>query len=1505
MKVNSFTQLNNVITYPLSHPQKRIWYIEKIYPGTSLYNIGGPIRIKGFIDLGLLEESINLFFRSNEGLRLRFVEKTGVVNQYISKYEKIKLDFIDFSKYEEPETEYKKWVEKEARKPFLLENERLFYFALFKIKDNDTGYLAKFHHIISDGWSINIMTEQICANYIKLLTGEEIESSSGYSYIEYLDNEKKYLSSDRFLKNKHFWNEKFKVLPEMLLNNSSDIIEGKRKTYEPDLKLSLKIKKFAADNKCSLNTFFVALYLLYLNKTTHQEDIVIGTPVLNRSGKKEKGMFGMFTGTMPFRFVIDDNTDVLKTILKVNEELIRCYFNQKYPYDLLVQDLELKKKGYDNLFNVCVNYYNTKLNSDLNGSEIENVEFYNGNQTYSLQLVIKDWSDSGCLTLDFDYKTKDYSDEQIEDMYVRLVYLINQIIKTPDQPVGKLNLLTEGERKKLLYEFNASLAEYPKDKTIYQLFEEQVEKTPDKIAVSFYNAELTYRELNEKANQLARFLGRKGVEKDTIVGLLTTHSIETVIGILGVIKAGGAYLPIEPGYPSDRISYMLEDSGSDILLTNLELPNDVSFTGEIINLNNQSLYVSGISNQKEVNKPSDLVYVIYTSGSTGKPKGTMIEHQGLVNYIWWAKKMYVKNEDEVFPLYSSLAFDLTVTSIFTPLISGSKIIIYSDSNDENEYVLYRIMKENKATVIKLTPAHLSLLKDTDNRNSSVKRFIVGGEDLKVSLAKDVHRSFGGNIEIFNEYGPTETVVGCMIHKYDHEGDMRISVPIGIPADNVQIYILDKNLSPVSLNTPGEMYISGDGVARGYLNRPELTEEKFIANPFIVGRRMYKTGDLARFIVDGKIEYVGRADQQVKIRGYRIELGEIEKYLVTHKAIKDAVVVDLEDENKSKYLLAYIIRKGEVSTGELKELLLRFLPDYMVPLHFIELDEIPLTSNGKVDRRSLPEPQLKDLENVEFIFSRDEKEEMLVNAICEVLNLETVSVKQNFYHLGGDSIKAIQIASKLNDQGLKIRVKDILSYPIIEEMAACAEYGKGLIINQDTCKGNIKPTPITKWFMSQGFAKPNHYNQSVLLTLKTNITCNQFELILNELVKHHDSLRININPESGELFYNNELLHRHNEVVIYDLSSFGKDEQSVRMRELGEALKAGFDIENGIMIKACMFDLGFSGMRLLITANHLVVDGVSWRIILNDIYSLCHQDMNAVNFALPPKTHSYQIWAEELENYLGTAKHSCEFWKSVLQSDFSFRPDFDVGEDTCANALTIFHSLSEEETGLLLSDANIPYSTEANELLICSLALAVSEFTDLEEVVFELEGHGRENINEQIDVSKTVGWFTCIYPVSVKVEGTGLSAQIKSIKENLRQIPSKGIGFGILRYFSDYLGYNEKKQIRFNYLGDFDNSTKNDIFELSNESTGVDSSRHNKLTCMIEINAMVINKEMNIGLTYSSNKFKADTMDRFINLFADKLKSVINHCCNKDYKEFTPSDFDSVDISQMDIDQLFE
>lgn len=1494
----------NLKLYSLTHPQKRIWYIENIYENTVMYNIGGYLKIKGEVNFNLIEEAINILIERNEGLRLRFLEKNGKFLQYIKEFERLKVQYIDLSKCENSESSLYKWTEKEMQKPLSLKSDDLYFFTFFKKNDTENVLFLRMHHIISDGWSFSIISNYICDLYTKLTNGEDITTYKGCSYVDFIVNEQNYLNSNRFLKDKKFWNEEFSNLPEKLPVKNTSNLQGQRKTYQISKNKSKSIKSFANKYGISLNTFFTSIILIYMNKVSHKEDMIIGIPVLNRSSKKERQIIGMFTSTMPFRYKLKRSYNLEELFKDINHKLLTSFFHQKYPYDLLVQDLKLSKKGYDSLFEICVNYYNTSISNELNGIPIENVELYSGEQLYSLQLIIKEFLDRENLSLAFDYKTSDYSDGQIENLYTYLNNIIDRILENPKEIISKIDLLSIKERERLQLEFNATETKYPKEKTIYELFEEQVEKTPENIAISFNEEELTYKRLNEKSNQLARKLKDKGVQKDTLVGFMTTHSLDTIVGILSILKSGGAYVPIDSEYPTDRIQYMIEDSGISLLITNCDVNEDLHFNGEIINLKDTTLYSGDMNNLGKMNTSKDLAYVIYTSGSTGKPKGAMIEHGGLVNYIWWAKKSYVKSQDEIFALYSSLSFDLTVTSIFTPLIGGNRINIYYD--DGLEFILYKILREKKVSIIKLTPAHLSLLKDIDNKNSSVKRFIVGGDNLKTSLAASIYESFGKNIEIYNEYGPTETVVGCMIHKFNIEKDKEVSVPIGVPADNVQIYILDKDLNIVPPDTSGELYISGDGVGRGYLNQEELTQSRFIENPFIEEKKMYKTGDSAKYKADGKIEYIGRIDRQVKIRGHRVELGEIEKHLISMNEILEAVVIDREDENADKKIYAYIVTANEISVANIRQYLLKFLPNYMIPFDFVILEAMPLTLNGKINIEQLPKPKNIKKENLNPINYQNENEKKFIEVIQDVLNIENIEVSDDFYELGGDSIKAIQIASRLNNIGLNIKVKDILSHSAIADIAACIEVSDKKVEEQSLCEGIIESTPISSWFFKQNFKMQNHWNQSILLELSESISNDLIRKSINQLIQHHDALRLNYSVEMNKLYYNEKHLKDLNELEKFNLVHLSKIEQALAMKQLGEVFKGSLNIEKDLLFKGCIFNLGNSGKRLLLTAHHLIVDGVSWRILLEDLNNLLIKDIKGGPKDLPLKTCSIQKWARELQKYSldENLKKETEYWNTVIENKVCYPTTFDFGEDILEFSSTLEAVITEEETKALMTKANKAYGTESNELLIIALAIAASKFSGVETISFELEGHGREEIINSMDISRTVGWFTSMYPVNLKISGNDLSSKIKGLKEQIRSIPNKGVHYGILRYICKNIKEDDKKIIRFNYLGEFDTSLKDSLFKIAKENSGADCSKKNHMTYLMEIVAICIEGKLNISITYSKNKFSEASMQSFINEYVLKIKDVIAYCCNKDYKEFTPSDFDTAELSQEDLDSLF-
>lgn len=1485
--------------YKLTHPQRRIWYIDKINENSQLHNIGGCLEINEDIDIECMEKTLNTIIKNNDAFRLRFIERKNEPVQYVEEYKNEDIDFIDFTKYQNSKERCKKWIKDSFEKCFYLENSKLYYFAIYKIGEKNYGVLLRIHHSICDGWGITLIQNQICKIYTKFVNGKEVCLDKPYSYIDFIEEEQKYLNSERFIKNGNFWREKFDDIPEEFLYNTSNSLDGRRLYFNVNNELAKEIKDFISDKKYSLNTFFIAILLIYINMITGKDDLVIGTPIFNRTSKAQKNMIGMFTSTLPFRFKLNKESSLGNLIKEINKELKFCLINQKYPYDFLIKDLNLIKYGYDSLFKMSVNYYNSKYESSINDVKADTKEYYCGNQSYSLQLIVKELDNSN-IELDFDYKTSEYTDNEIKIMYDSMINIINQVLKNEKIKIKEIKIISEEKKIHKIYDLDYTNNFYP-DKTVYELFEEQVVKTPNKVGIEFGNQKMTYKEINEKANQLANHLREKGINKKSIVAIMENHSIELIISILAVLKTGAAYLPIDPSYPIERINYMLENSKSNILLINFKMEVVVKFGITIINVKYINLDIYSKKNLMKINELDDLAYIIYTSGSTGVPKGVMIEHRGLTNYIWWANRMYLKDENETMALYSSISFDLTITSIFTPLISGNKIVIYD--NDETEFVLYKILRENKATVVKLTPAHLSLLMNMNNTKSSIKRFIVGGENLKVSLAKEIYNSFDKNIEIYNEYGPTETVVGCMIYKYDEEKNQGISVPIGYPVDNVQIYILDNKLNKVPLGFVGEIYVSGDCVARGYLNMDKLTKERFIENPFIEGKRMYKTGDAARYLENGAIEYVLRVDNQIKIRGHRIELGEIEEYLIKNEFVKDAVVVFKEDLQGNKLLNTYIVSNSNIDEEDLKEWLSEFLPKYMIPNNFVFLDSLPLTINGKINYSLLPEPITNDRQ---FIGSNTFFEKELVKAMEEILGIKNISMNDNYYKLGGDSIKAIQIASKLKGIGLNIKVKDILYYNSIQEIASTIEKNKEMIsISQDESCGEIDNTPIIEWFFNAKFDNENVYNQYVLLEYNQVLDIEKVFIALNKLIKHHDGLRINYDRKLKKLYYNEKHLNVVEAVKYVDLKKFDYYSQYKSIKDLIKKANINFDIENSLLFNITMFDLDEKKQALLFTAHHLVVDGVSWRIILDDFITILNQLESGNEISLPMKTYSFKEWAKEIVIYdtKGLEKEISN-WNEIVNNEFDFPVDFNNGKDIVKTSQELNGNLDKDTLNDLIKYASEIYGIDFNEILIIALILTINNFTKNKDVIIELERHGRKSINNDIDVSRTVGWFTSMYPAHFKVTYNDIDRNIKSLKEQLRNIPNQGFNYGILGFLKKQINESKNKFIRFNYLGDLDNIVDKEKLGITNIKFGLESAEENSLTALIDIVAMLTNKEFKINFTYSKNKFNKETIQMLIDDYIRILKLILKKCINKDFKEFTPSDFNAVNISQEDLDALF-
>jgi amino acid adenylation domain-containing protein len=942
--------LNQTIKhYPLSSPQLDLWFNQVLHPDVPLYNIGGYVRIEGAISPARFEKALNQVIEENDALRIILHEGESLPTQTFAENVGIQLDFQDFSETENAHNSALKWIEQAFVKPFQLYDGLLFQFALCKVSERCYYWLKKYHHLIVDGWAISLIVQRVAVAYNALSIGKTSEPTN-FAYHDFIQKDQAYLESEEFVKAKHYWQNKYREVPEPLLVHryASQILgktaESQRSTLCLKRAFYTQLNEFAEEYQVSpFHVILGALYCYFL-RTSDREDLSIGLLIWNRGSAAFQQTVGLFVGVNPAWFRFGTDLNFVELVEKISNELQQDYRHQRFPIGEINQQIGPHKL----LFDLTLSYAKHDFDTHFNGNRARTFHLTNGFIQNALAIFIEEFQQPDDVNVYFEYNFGFFDEAEIERLKARFEFLLGEIIQKPSVPVRALQIMPDAELKKILREWNDTATDFPRDKTIVDLFEEQVDKTPDAIAVVFENQQLTYQELNTKANQLAHYLQALGVKPEVLVGICIERSIAMVIGLLGILKAGGAYVPLEPAYPKARLGFMLIDSQVSVLLTQSDLTEKLSeTTARLVCLDVEVETLSRLSSEniRSGVEPENLAYVIYTSGSSGKPKGTLIIHQGLVNYLSWSLEHYQVASGLGAPVHSPIGFDATITSLFLPLLAGQRILLLPTSA-EPDAILAAIHSFQNWSFVKLTPAHLEILNTLLPEELSGKtRFLILGGEALFGSNLSLWRIGAPETRIINEYGPTEAVVGCCVYEVDANTPRKGAVPIGRPIANTQLYILDKFLQPLPIGVPGELYIGGAGVARGYLNRPELTAEKFICNPFSEApnwlrrakdSRLYKTGDLARFSNDGHIEYLGRIDNQVKIRGFRIELSEIEAVLVTHPDVSDAVVIAREDEPGEKRLLAYIVSELIPTRIPYQTKCLLKYEDKMVSLQTVEI-----------------------------------------------------------------------------------------------------------------------------------------------------------------------------------------------------------------------------------------------------------------------------------------------------------------------------------------------------------------------------------------------------------------------------------------------------------------------------------------------------------------------------------------------------------------------------------------
>ncbi|MEH2063790.1 MAG: amino acid adenylation domain-containing protein [Nostoc sp.] len=1609
LPVNSIQKILREGLLPVSFAQERVYFIQQLAPESSAYQFQATMRFKGQLNVAILQQSLNEIVLRHEIFRTTYPAVNGRLFQVIHPAQPISFRVVDLQTLpkSEREVEVQQLIEAEVQKPFDLNQLPLVRWVLFRLSDQENLLIHVEHHITHDGWSFNLFLGELLQLYQAFSLGDPSPLSQPLlQLVDFAHWQRQWVKSQEAQRQLAYWQQKLSgsspllELPSVRPRPTEQTYNGDQIRVELPIHLCESLRVLSRQEGVTLFMTMLGAMLVILHRYTGQDDLSVGTAVANRRMHEVEKLIGMIVNNLVLRTDLSGNPTFRELLGRVRQVTLEAYTNEDLPFDQVVEVLKpIRNLSYNPLFQVMFSFHDSPMpDLSLSGLDISLREpISNKSAKFDLDFLVIPRSEqrvqNGCktgakgITLVLEYNSDLFDVATIQGMLEQYQTVLEGIVANPQQRVSELPLLTQTQQQ-LLLEWNQTQKEYLNKECIQKLFADQVDLTPDAVAVQQEGQQLTYRELSDRANQLAHYLQSLGVKPETLVGICIDRSLEMIVALLGILKAGGAYIPLDPTYPQERLADILEDTQLSILLTQERFQSKVpDYVGKTICLDRDWLQIAQHSPANPISEvqPHNLAYIIYTSGSTGKPKGVMIEVRSLINFIITATHEYgIKAGDKILQ-FASICFDTSVEEILPCLSVGATLVLRTEEMLHSSDEFWRCCREWQLTVLDLPTAYwhhlVAELSPEDSRiPKSLRMVIIGGEEAQLEKVKRWHTSMAHLShppQLINSYGPTEATVITTLHRLTPAAN---SVAIGRPISNAQVYILDQYLQPVPIGVPAELHIGGAGLARGYWQRPELTESKFISNPFedsaalasprshsvsqrasAGGGRLYKTGDLGRYLLDGNIELMGRIDNQVKIRGFRIELGEIEMVLSQHPQVLQAVVIACEDIPGQKRLVAYVVPKeSQPSIDELRHFLKQKLPNYMLPSAFVLLKALPMTPNQKVDYRALPATQFFRSVEDNFVAPQTPTEERLAAIWSEILKLKQVGIHDNFFELGGDSILSIQVISRANQAGIQIAPKQLFQYQTIAELAAVAGITRQVTAEQGLVTGKVVLTPIQQWFFEQNLSEPDYFNQSVMLEVPPDLQPERLQQVVQELLLHHDALRSrfahlpkgesqinalenlspNLSPSRGEalnsppslvgkeaggLGFPHDMKSQIQEPVpfsIIDLSHLSAEEQQTAIKAVDAELQASLNLSTGAMAtpnpgiaRVALFQLGNNQPgRLLFIIHHLAVDGISWRILLEDLATGYQQISRGEAIKLPPKTTSWQYWGDRLTEY-AQSSDELNYWLSESNLKVTALPvDDPSGQEnnTIASTDSVSLSLTEEHTRALLQDVPSVYNTQINDVLLTALVQSFAQWTGERSLLIDLEGHGREDLFEDVDLSRTVGWFTTLFPVHLQLEVEEVAHPgevLKLIKEQLRRIPNRGIGYGLLRYLHQDHTIRTKLQalpqaeVSFNYLGQFDQVLQASAVLGLAEEFKAEQSLLNRRSHLLGVSGFIHAERLEMTWTYSEKVHKRDTIEGLAFGFMEALRSLITHCQSPDAGGHTPSDFSAARLSQKQLDKF--
>ena len=1536
-------------TSPLSFAQQRLWFLDRLEGAAVTYHLSGAVRVSGPLDVPRLERAFSETVRRHEALRTRFVEQDGKPVQIAAPAEpfRFRVAALDGLPEDARAREIRQWLATDSERPFALDRDLLLRAALLRSGPDEHLLRVTLHHIISDEWSVGLLLQEVAELYRAFGRGQPSPLPElAVQYADYARWQRQWLAGPALETRLDYWIAHLAGAPEVLdlpadrPRPQVQRYRGQTLKFAVGDRLTAEIKQLA---RAAEATLFMALFGgfgVLLGRYARVTDLVVGTPIANRDRTELERLIGFFVNTLPLRLDLSGNPTVEELLARVRATALAAYEHKDAPFEHIVERLKPERSlSHAPLFQAMFVLQNAPVpDAVVEDLRLEMLDPETVAAKFDLTLSLEEVGDG--LRGIVEYNTDLFDAATIQRFIGHYQRLLAAMAAEPPRRIADLPLLGEAERRRILLEWNraAQPARAGGPCLAHHLFEEQAEANPDRIALAHGGASLSYGALNRRANRIAHRLLRLGVVPEAPVGLCAEPSFDMIAGLLGILKAGGAYVPLLPDTPPERRDFILAETGAKLVLS------QTAFVGAAQAVSFAELLAEPApdTNPGVAVQPDNLAYIVHTSGSTGRPKGVEVSHGNLAGSTL-ARREYYDAPLAGLLLLQPVVFDIAAGGIFWTLAQGGCLHLEPRGLAQDPgQLLQRIAATQVSHLILLPLLYAPLLElAAPAQLAALRVVVVGGEQMPAGLAAR-HASAAPGAALFNEYGPTETTIWSSVFRLDGT-DRRTPVPIGRPTDGTRFYILDERLHPAPVGVPGELYIGGKQVSRGYRAQAALTAQSFVPDPFGEsfdtsggGGRLYRSGDIARYREDGNVEFLGRRDGQVKIRGFRIELGEIEAVLREHPAVAEAAVV-ADEQGPAKRLVAYVVADSGAGGHELIPALQAFLksrlPDYMAPSAFARLAALPLTANGKLDKRALPSPERIGAES-DYQPPRTPTETLLADIWRAVLGVERVGIADNFFALGGDSILSIQIVSRANRAGLGLTVKQLFQHQTIEELARTAPERPKVQAEQGTLQGPFALTPIQLAFFEGRPPRPHHFNQSVLLKVVPGLDADRLEQATHALLMHHDLLRARFHWEDGaaqaEIAESNGGIPFHS----VDLAGLAGDEKTAALAADAERLQTSLDLAAGPLLRVALYRMGGGQPdRLLFIVHHLVVDGVSWRILLGDLDIALAQLARGEPVALPPKTTAFPYWAARLRDYAGSAPALAEldYWREQAGAPVArLAPDYPAGADanTVDSADHVTLALPADLTQSLLVDVPEVYRTQVNDILLAALArtfarrsCAASSFdtpsfdTSGGESALRIvmEGHGREELFDEVDVSRTVGWFTTGFPLLLRtVADEPPAASLQRVKETLRAIPGRGLGYGVLRHLCPApeiraaLAAGDTADISFNYLGRFDQPSGDSVLlGEASEPTGSDQALAGRRRFLLEINGILSEGQLRMTWTYSTRLHRRGTVERLAADFFAELETLVRHCREDGAGGYTASDFPLAQADGPTLDRLFQ